>query len=48
MILGTDLLTELGMDLNISEKIIIHCEGPYEVCSASMVDLSNYDFKSLI
>ena len=48
MILGRDLLIALGLYLNFSEDIIIGGEGPYEGCSAPMVDLSNYDFKPLI
>ena len=47
MILRRDLLTTLVLDLTFSENIIIGGEGPYEGCSAPMVDLSNYDFKSL-
>ena len=47
MILGTDLLTSLGMDRKFSENIIIGGEGPYEGCLAPTIDLSNYDFKSL-
>ena len=47
MILGRDLLTSMGLDLNISEDIIIGGEGTYEECLVYMVDLSNYDSKSL-
>ena len=47
MILGRDLLTALGLDLIFSEKIIIGGESPYEGCLTPMVELSNYDFKSL-
>ena len=42
-----NLLTTLWLDLMLSENIIICGEGPYEGCLAPMVDLSNYDFKSL-
>ena len=38
MTLGRDPLTAL------SDNIILGGEGPYEACSASMVDTSNYDF----
>ena len=47
MILDRDLLTALGLDLKISENVIHSGEGPYEGCSAPMVDVSNYEFKSL-
>ena len=47
MILGRDLITALGLDLKFSENIIIGGEGPYEGCLGPMVDLSNYDYKSL-
>ena len=47
MILGRYLITKLRLDLNFSENIIIGDKGPYEGCSAPMVDLSNYYFKSL-
>ena len=44
---GRDLLTALGTDLNFSENVIIGDEGPYEGCSSPMVDVSNYNFKSI-
>ena len=44
MILGRDLLTALGLDLKLSENVIIGGEGPYEGCYAPMVDIRNYDF----
>ena len=47
MILGRVILTALGLHLKFSENIIIGGEGSYEGCSAPMVDLSNYYFKSL-
>ena len=47
MILGRDLLTALGLDLKLSEKIIIGGDGTYEGCPAPMIDLNNYEFKSL-
>ena len=47
MILGRDLLTALGLDLKFSEDFIIDGEGPYKGCLSPMVDVSNYDFKSI-
>ena len=47
MILGRDPLTALVLILKFSENMIIGSEGPYEGCLESMVDLSNYKFKSL-
>ena len=47
IILSRELLTALGLDLNFFVNIIIGGEGPYEGCSAPMVYLRNYDFKSL-
>ena len=43
-ILGRDLFTALGMDLNFSDNVISGGEGPFEGCSAPMVDVSNYNF----
>ena len=47
MILGRDLRTALELDLKFSEKAIIGREGPYKGCSTPMVDVSNYDFRSI-
>ena len=47
MILGRDLLTTLGLDLKFSENVIIGGEGPYKWFSSNVVDISNYDFKSI-
>ena len=47
MILGRDLLTELGLDFKFTENFIIGGEGPYEGCLEPMTDLSNYDFTSI-
>ena len=47
MILGRDLLTVLGMDLNVSENIILGGEGPKKGCSAPMVGVNNYEFNIL-
>ena len=41
MILGRDLLSELGLDLKLSEIIIIGGDGPHEGCSAHTVDVCN-------
>ena len=41
MILGRDLLTALGLDLKISDNVILGREGPYKGCSAPMLDVSN-------
>ena len=43
-ILGRYLLTELGLDIKFYANIIIFGEGPYDGCSAPMVDVSNYYF----
>ena len=48
MILYIDLLITLGLDLKFSGNIIIDGVVPYEGCSSPMVDLSNYDFESLM
>ena len=48
IILGRDLLTVLGLDLKFSENVIIVREVPYKGCSSPIVDVSNYDFKSII
>ena len=47
MILGRYLLTALVLDLKFSDNVIIGGKGPYEGCSALMVDLINYDFTSI-
>ena len=46
MILVRDLPTALGMDLNFYEHAMIGRNGPQEGCSAPMVDINDYDFKS--
>ena len=45
MILGRDLLTNLGLDLKFSENIILGGDGPFKGCSTPMVDASTYYFK---
>ena len=47
MILGRDLLTTLVLDLKFYKNVIYGGEGPYKGCSASMVDVKNYDFNIL-
>ena len=47
MILGRDLPTALGLDLKFSENVKIGGEGPYEGCPSTMVDVRNYNFKSI-
>ena len=47
MILGRDLLTELGLDLKFSGNVIHGGEGPYKGCSAPTVDVNNDDFTNL-
>ena len=47
MILGRDILTTLGLDLKFSDNVIIGGKGPYKGFSSHMVDISNYEFKSL-
>ena len=44
MILGGDLLIELGLDIKCSVNVIIGGEGLYQGCSVPMSDLSNYNF----
>ena len=45
--LGRYLLTALGLDLKVSEKIILGGDGSFKGWSAPMVDVSTYDFKTL-
>ena len=47
MILGRDLLTMMGTDLNFSEHVIIGGDRPYKGSSAPMDDVTNYEFKPL-
>ena len=47
MIIGRDLLTNLGLDQKFPDNIIIDRERPFKGCSASMVDVKNYKFKSI-
>ena len=45
IILGRDLLTNLGLCLKISEQVIAGSGIPYEGCMSPMVDLNTYDYK---
>ena len=47
MILGRYLLTVLGMYIKFSDNFSIDGEGPYKGFSAPMVDVINYNFKSI-
>ena len=47
MILGRDLLTELGLNLKFSGNVIHGGEVPYKGCSAPTVDVNNDNFNNL-
>ena len=47
MILGLDLLTELGLNLKFSEHVIEAGDGPFNGSTTPMVDLGTYIFKDL-
>ena len=47
IILGRDIPNSLVLDLKLSKNIVIGNKGPYEVCLATMIDVSNYNFKPL-
>ena len=47
MILGKDLLTELGLKLRSSEHVIKVDYGPFNGSTIHMVDLGMYIFKDL-
>ena len=47
IILGRYLLTALETDLKFYKNVIIGGKGPYEGCSAPMVDVRNYNFTSI-
>ena len=48
IIIVRDLLTALGLNIEFSDNVSIGGDGPCEGCSAPMVDLSNYEFKSFM
>ena len=47
MILGRDLLTELGLNLKLSKHVIKADDGPFMGATAHMVDLGAYVFRDL-
>ena len=47
MVLGKDLLTELGLNLKLSEKSIKADDGTFKGSTSPMVDLCTYLFKYL-
>ena len=47
MILCRYLLTELGLNLKLSEHVIKSDDGPFKGSTAPMVDLGKYIFKDL-
>ena len=47
MILGRDKLTELGLNLKLSEHVIKLDDGPLKGSTAPMVDLGTYQLKYL-
>ena len=47
MILGRDILTALGLDLELSDYIIETNDGPIKGSTEPMVDLGTYEFKYL-
>ena len=48
VILGRDLLTELGLNLKLSEHVIEAEDGTFKGYTTPMVDLGTYTFKYLI
>ena len=47
MILGQDILTELGLNLKLFENVIKFDDGRFKGFTTAMVDLSTYAFKIL-
>ena len=47
MILGQDLLTELGLNPKFSEHVIEADDGPFNGSATTLVDLVTYRFKYL-
>ena len=47
MILGRDILTELGLILKISEHVTIWGDGPLKGSASSIVDFVTYKFEVL-
>ena len=46
IILGRDLLKDLGLNLNLSYHVIEADDGHFKGSTASMVDLGTYEFKT--
>ena len=47
MTLGQNLLTELGLNLKLSEHFIKADDGPFKGSTAPIFDLGTYEFKYL-
>ena len=47
MILGRDILTELGLNPKLSEHVIEADDGTFKGSTTPMVDLGKYGFKYL-
>ena len=47
MILGRDILTDLGINLKLYDHAIEAIYGPFRGSAAHMVDPGTYEFKSL-
>ena len=47
MILGGDILTQLGLNIKLSEHVIKTDYGTLKESQAPMVDLSTYEFRNL-
>ena len=45
MILGRDLLTDLGSNLEFSDNVIKADDGTFKMSAAPMVDLGEYELK---
>ena len=48
MILSRDLITALGIDIKYSKNDTVDGEGPCKGCTSPMVDLSKYNFYSIM
>ena len=47
MILGRDILTSLGLNIEFSDHIIEAYDGPFKVSTETIVDLGTYEFKEV-
>ena len=45
MILGRDILTALGLNLELSDHVYEADDGPFKVSTTHMIDLGTYIFK---